>query len=114
MKTILLFIIVCGLAGICIFLGSVLGNGVSKTGLFVGAILGGILGVAAAVWLAARLGLLENAGFGATFLGGVVGFIIAAIIAVNNLSGPVVPVASVSLIGIGAIVGKILSRSRAA
>ena len=100
--------------GICIFLGSVLGHGMGQGGLFVGAIIGGILGVAVAVWLAARFGLLESAGYGATFLGGVIGFIVGAIIAVNNLHGPLIPIASVSLIGIGAILGKMLGRKRAA
>jgi hypothetical protein len=114
MKNLLLFILACGLAGICIFLGSVFGHGVGKTGLFVGAIIGGILGVAVVVWLAARFGLLENASYSATFLGGVIGFIVAAIIAVNNLRGPVIPAASVGLIGIGAILGKMLSLKRAA
>jgi len=113
MKTILLFFIVCGLDGICIFLGSVLGHGAGNSGLFGGAIIGGILGVAAAVWLAARFGILEGASCGATILGGVVGFIAAAVIAVNNLRGPLVPIASVSLIGMGAIIGKMLSRRQA-
>ena len=114
MKNILLFIVVCGLGGVSIFVGSVLGNGVSKRGLFVGAIVGGVVGVALAVWLAARFGLLEGARYGAPFLGGVVGFAVAAVIAVNNLSGPVIPVASVSLIGLGTILGKMFGRRRAA
>lgn len=114
MRNILLFILVCGLAGISIFLGSVVGHGVGKSGLFVGAIIGGILGVSLAVWLAVRFGLLENASYSATVIGGVIGFIIAALIAVNNLHGPLIPAASVSLIGIGAIVGKMLGRKRAA
>ena len=114
LKNILLFIIVCGFDVVCIFLGSVLGNGVGKSGLFAGAIIGGILGVALSVWLASRFGLLEKASYGSTFVGGVVGFIVAAVIAVNNLHGPVIPLASVSLIGIGAILGEFVSHRRAA
>jgi hypothetical protein len=114
MKNILLFIIVCGVASVCILLGSVLGHGVSNRGVFVGAIIGGILGVSVATWLASRFGLLEKARYDAVFLGGIIGFIVAAIIAVSNLRGPIIPIASVSLIGIGAVLGKRLSGRRAA
>lgn len=114
MKNTLLFIIVCGVAGVSILLGSVLGHGVSNKGVFVGAIIGGMLGVIVATWLASRFGLLEKARFGAVFLGGVIGFVVAAVIAMSNLRGPVIPIASVSLIGIGAVLGKRLGGRRAA
>jgi hypothetical protein len=110
----LLFITVCGLAGVFIFLGSVLGSGMGKAGLFLGAIVGGVVGVAAAVWLAVRFGLLDRAGFGMTFGGGVVGFVVAAVIAVKNLHGPLIPIASVGLIGLGTLIGKVLGHKRAA
>jgi hypothetical protein len=112
LKNILLFLIVCGLAGVCIFLGSVLGHSLGKVGLFSGAVVGGSVGIAVAVWLAARFGLLYRANSGVTFLGGVVGFIIAAVIAVNNLHGPLIPMASVGLIGLGALIGKLLGQAR--
>ena len=114
LKNVLLFIIVCGLDGICIFLGSVLGNSMGRTGLFAGAVVGGIFGIAAALLLAARFNLLDRSRYGAAFLGGVAGFIVAAVIAVNNLQGPLIPIASVGLIGLGAILGKSFDRKRAA
>ena len=114
LKNILLVLIVCALAGAWIFLGSVLGHSLGKVGLFSGAVIGGIVGVAAAVWLTARLSLLDRANIGVTFLGGVVGFIVAAVIAVNNLHGPLIPMASVALIGLGALIGKMLGHKRAA
>ncbi len=114
MRNLLLFIAVSGLDGICIFLGSVLGHGVGHRGVFIGAIIGGLLGVSVATWLASRFGLLENARYGAVFLGGMIGFVAAAIVAVNNLRGPIIPIASVSLIGIGAVLGKWLNRRRVA
>ena len=114
LKNVLLFLIVCGLAGVCIFLGSVLGHSLGKVGLFSGAVIGGIVGVAVAVWLTVRLGALDRANLGVTFLGGVIGFIIAAVIAVNNLRGPLIPMASVALIGVGALMGKMLGHKRAA
>ena len=112
LKNILLFIIVCALDGVFIFLGSVLGHGAGNTGLFAGAIIGGIVGVAVATWLAVRLGLLDRVGYWKTFCGGVVGFIVAAVIAVKNLHGPLIPMASVGLIGVGALIGKVLGHKR--
>jgi hypothetical protein len=114
LKNILLFFVVCGLAGVCIFLGSVLGHSLGKVGLFSGAVIGGIAGVALAVWLTARLGLLDRRNSRVTFLGGIVGFIVAAAIAVNNLHGPLIPMASVTLIGLGALIGRLLGHKRAA
>lgn len=114
MRNLLLFVIVSGLDGICILLGSVLGHGVSNRGVFVGAIVGGILGLSIATWLASYFGLLENARYGAVFLGGIIGFVVAAMIAVSNLRGPIIPLASVSLMGIGAVLGKRLSGRRPA
>jgi hypothetical protein len=39
---------------------------------------------------------------------------VAAVIAVKNLHGPLIPMASVGLVGLGAILGKVVSRKRAA
>ena len=114
LKNILLFLIVCGLAGVWILLGSVLGHSLGKVGLFSGAIIGGFAGVSAAVWLTVRFGLLDRANSAVTLLGGAAGFIIAAAIAVNNLHSPLIPLASVSLIGLGAIIGKMLGHKGAA
>jgi hypothetical protein len=113
-KNLLLFLIVSALDAICILLGSFLGHSIRSMGLFAGAIIGGTVGVAAAVWLAARLRLLERASYGATFVGGLIGFVVAAVIAVKNLRGPVIPMAAVGLIGLGALLGKIVSHKRAA
>ena len=114
LKTLLLFLIVSILDAICILLGSLMGHSISSVGIFAGAIIGGIVGVAAAVWLASRLRLLERASYGATFAGGLIGFVVAAVIAVKNLRGPVIPMAAVGLIGLGALLGKIVSHKRAA
>ena len=91
-----------------------MGHSIPSLGLFAGAIIGGIVGVAAAVWLATRFGLLEPASYVATFAGGLIGFVVAAGIAVKNLRGPVIPMAAIGLIGLGALLGKIVSRKRAA
>ena len=114
LKNLLLFLIVSALDAVCILLGSFMGHSLPSLGLFAGAIIGGTVGVAAAVWLAARLRLLERGSYAATFLGGLIGFVVAAVIAVKNLRGPVIPMAAVGLIGLGALLGKIISHNRAA
>ena len=114
LKNALLFTIVCGLSGVCIFLGSVLGNSVGKPGLFAGAVIGGIAGVGLAIWLAVRFGLLAPNDFAMTFAGGIIGFIVAAVIAVNNLDGPLIPAASVAILGAGALIGKRVSNKQTA
>jgi hypothetical protein len=114
LKNLLLFLIVSALDAICILLGSLMGHSIRSIGLFAGAIVVGIVGVAAAVWVVARLRLLERASYGATFVGGLIGFVVAAVIAVKNLRGPVIPMAAVGLIGLGALLGKIVSHKRAA
>ena len=114
LKNLLLFLIVSVLDAICILLGSFMGHSIPSIGLFAGAITGGVVGVALGVWLANRLRLLDRASYGATFLGGLIGFILAAVIAVKNLHGPLIPMASVGLIGLGAVLGKAISHKHAA
>jgi len=114
LKNIAFFLVVSGLSAVCIVLGSVIGHSLGKVALFSGALIGGIVGIALAVWLTARFGLLEGRNSLVTFLGGIVGFIIAAVLAVKNLQGPLIPMASVALIGLGALIGKTLGAKRAA
>jgi hypothetical protein len=110
-KDVFIFVLVCGFSGVCIFAGSVLGNSQGKTGLFAGAVVGGFVGVTLGVWLSKRLGLFgEKRTFGA-LIGGFIGFIIAALIAVNNLHTPFIPLATIALIGAGAVLGKYFTRT---
>ena len=110
MKDVFIFILVCILSGICIFAFSVLGNGLLKTGVFIGAVVGGFVGVALGVWLSKRLGLFgEKRTFGA-LIGGFIGFIIAAVIAVINLDTFIIPLATIAIIGAGALLGKYFTR----
>jgi hypothetical protein len=104
-KSVLLFLFACALGGIGTFLGSVLGHFFGKSGLYSGAIIGGILGVAVATKLAVRRQILGPKRFWPATVGGVLGLLLAAIIATNNLSTPVVPLASIVLIGLGAVFG---------
>lgn len=100
-----LFVLVSGLGGLGAVLGSILGNAGGKVGLYIGALLGGGLAVAFAVRLAARLGLVPQTRVRHATLGGLGGFALAAVIAVNTLSSPIGPILSAALIGLGAVFG---------
>lgn len=101
----LLFIIVCALAGIATLLGSILGRLFGHSGLNAGATIGGVVGVVAATRIAVRRNILGPKQFWGATIGGILGFALAAVIAVNNLHTPIVPVASILLIGLGAVMG---------
>lgn len=85
--------------------GSILGGAGGQTMLFVGAVLGGSFGALIGVWLCARFRWLAAAQRRAASIGAVVGFLIAAPIAVMNLHTPVIPVLICSLAGVGALLG---------
>lgn len=104
-KAFILFALVCFLGGLGTLLGSILGNAFGKTGLYTGAIIGGMVGVVVATKLAVRLKILGPKRFWLATIGGILGLLLAAIIATNNMSSPVVPLASILLIGLGAVFG---------
>jgi len=80
-KNISLFLIFCFLSGVGTLVGSVLGHSVGGNGLFMGAIVGGSLGVLVSTWLAIRLNLIERASYGAVTGSSLVGFMLASIFA---------------------------------
>lgn len=104
------FLIAWMLAGLGAVIGSILGNGVGKRGLFVGAVVGGIVGVAAAVAASSRLQWLSRQDRGSGLVGGIIGFAIAAPIAVANLHTPVTPVLICGLAGVGVLLGAGVAR----
>ena len=99
------FFVTSFLGGVGAVVGSILGNAFGGKGLYVGAVMGGIVAVAFAVWLAARLAWFDRRNFRAALVGGEVGFLVAAPIAVQMLSSPIGPIVSTALIGLGALVG---------
>ena len=100
-----LFALVSGLGGLGAFLGSILGNAAGKSGLFAGAVLGGALAVTLAVRIGARFALVPRTRVTHATLGGLGGFALAVLVAVNTLSSPIGPILSVALIGLGAVFG---------
>lgn len=105
MKPLPLFITAWALAGLGAVIGSMVGNAAGKPGLFAGAVIGGIVGVGAAVAVVSRLRWLSTEDRTGAFLGGVVGFVVAAPIAVTNLHTPVTPILICGLAGVGLLLG---------
>ena len=110
MNKILLFVTMCVLPGIGAVGGSILGNAAGKTGLFIGAVIGGLIGVTAATRISLWRGWITRDRGPAVQVAGLVGFIIAAIIAGTNLWTPLIPIASTWIIGGAAVLA---SRSKA-
>lgn len=108
MKNVWLFLLTSVPTGLMAAAGSILGGKVGgQPGLFVGAVVFGILGVILEVTLARRLRLLAPERYRPALLGGVLGFALAAPAAVFGsqwLSSPLIPIASVALVGLGVLV----------
>jgi hypothetical protein len=95
--------------------GSVVGARVSRyltegqsgqPGLFIGAIVGGIAGVAVAIFVAVRLGLIPIHVRRRTILGGLVGFAVACLSALTvDFDSPIGPALSGALVPLGALIG---------
>jgi hypothetical protein len=104
------FIVICFLGGLGGFIGSVVGAAFGQRALFVGGFIGGI---AVAPFLA-RVALwrhwISARQYWPTTIGAALGFVAAAMVAVNTLSSPVGPVLSTSLIGVGALLGRRVSQ----
>ncbi len=99
------FVVTSLLAGLGGALGSIVGNAFGKPGLWIGGVLGGLVGAAAAVAIAKARGWITADQVRFTTAGAMIGFLIAAGIAVNTLSSPVGPVLSSAIPGAGALLG---------
>lgn len=108
-----IFFLTAFLGGLGAALGSILGNAFGKPGLYAGAVLGGLIAVALAVYIALRLRWISRANLAPTLIGGEVGFLVAAPIAVQMLSSPIGPILSTGLIGLGALIGSRRAESSA-
>ena len=105
-----LFILLVLAGGAGAFAGSVLGSAFGKAGLFAGGVIGGVSASAAAAFVAAWLKWIRFDERIPTACGAVIGFLVAALIAVNTLSSPVGPVTSTLLTGVGGIIGLRMKR----
>ena len=77
-KRIWLFVLTCGVSGLLTVVGSIGGHAFGRTGLFVGAVVGGIIGVALAGLIARRLRLIDHRSYLPAVIGGSIGYVWAA------------------------------------
>ena len=105
MKTFYLFLVGCGLPGLGGVIGSIFGHGFGSTGLRVGGVFGGLVASAIVAWIAVRVKWVASERRTSTTVGTMVGFLAAALVAVNTLSSPIGPVLSTLLSGAGAVLG---------
>ena len=111
MKRLKLFIEVCLVCGLLIVGFSVIGNKLIKTnGIFIGAIVGGFIGIFIASKIAIQFSLADKNSFKSIIGFCLLGFAIAIIICYYNFNNPIIVVMSTSLIGIGALLGDYLNR----
>ena len=105
MKSFRLLVAAWALAGFGAVIGSILGHAAGQSGLFAGAIVGGFLGVVVSVTTAIRLEWLPPTDRWGALGGGLVGFGLAAPIAVANLHTPLIPFLICGLAGAGLLLG---------
>jgi hypothetical protein len=101
---------VCGLFIVAF---SMIGNKFSKpNGIFIGALIGGLVGIFIASGIAIYFSLAKKNSFKSIIFYCILGFILAIKICFNNFNNPIIVVASTSLIGIGALLGDYLKRKK--
>jgi len=105
LKPISVFIATWALAGVGAVIGSALGSRAGKPGLFGGALVGGVLGVVAAVLVLTKLHWLLAEDRRGALVGGIAGFAVAAPIAVTHLHTPLTPVLICGLSSVGLLLG---------
>jgi hypothetical protein len=106
-----LFIVSTILGGVGGALGSMGGHAFGSPGLYAGGVIGGLVGAVLGVRISALARWIQRAAFPRAAVGAAIGFLIAALIAVNSLSSPVGPFLSSLLIGLGAVIGAKTSRA---
>ena len=112
MPRVWLFVVSCLLSGLGGAVGSILGNAFGSRGLWAGGVVGGLLAALLSARVAVWRRWVAPRQFGGTAAGTAVGFLAAALVAVNTLSSPVGPVLSTALVGVGALLGSRGERRR--
>src|SRR5262245_59280587 len=98
-RSIFFFIAMCFLGGGGGFIGSAVGGAFGKQALFVGGFAGGVLIAPLSARIALWRGWIVRSQLWAVAAGAAIGFVAAAVVAVNTLSSPIGPVLSTSLTG---------------
>src|SRR5258705_13048158 len=96
-KCLFLFLIVCIITGIATFAGSVIGHSFGQQGLLGGAIIGGIAGIFLSCSIVRKIKKLQPVNFISTFIGGIIGYAVSVLIAINFLHSPLITIGSMVL-----------------
>lgn len=110
-KHALFFVTMCVAGGVGGAMGSLAGRALGTGGVLIGGFVGGTLLIVGAGRLGERLGWIARAQRRWAVIGGFVGFVLAAIVALSTLSTPVGPLTGTLLIGCGALLGAVVGRS---
>lgn len=105
MKFLWLFVLMSVLGGLGGAVGSMVGNAFGRGGVFAGGFAGGTLLVVVAGYIAKGCGWCRPRQRVWAILGGILGFLSAALVTLSTLSSPIGPVLSTLLIGTGAVLG---------
>ena len=105
-KTIQIFLTETFSCGICTFIGSITGNSFNQSGLFIGAIAGGVVGIILSSYLLLKMKIIASSEIIPIIAWGVLFFLSASLFAVTNLNSPIIPLLSLLFVGIGGIIGK--------
>src|SRR5438552_15478799 len=81
-----IFIVMCIAGGLGAAVGSVVGHSFGSRGLFIGAVVGGLLAVSLVARFAAWRGWIAQSQWRMTTLGGMIGFLLAAFIVTLTVS----------------------------
>ena len=111
MKKLILYLEACLICGLLIVGFSVIGHKLLKpNGIFIGAIVGGLLGIILAARIAIYFSLANKSAFRSIIFYSLLGFILAIKICFYNFNNPIIVVLSTGLIGFGALLGDFLKR----
>lgn len=111
MKKLKLFVEFCLICGLSIVGSSVVGHQLIKTnGIFIGAIVGGLVGIIIASRIAVSFFLVNKSSFNFIISFSILGFLLAILICFYNFNNPVIVVLSTGLIGLGALLGDYFKR----
>ncbi|MES2306335.1 MAG: hypothetical protein V4558_12545 [Gemmatimonadota bacterium] len=105
LKRLRTFFLAWGLTAAGAVAGALIGGRSGKQWLHDGGLAGGVTGLALALWIATRRGWLPIKDRAGALIGGVVGFTVAAPIAMAHLANPILPVVACALVAAGVLLG---------
>jgi hypothetical protein len=111
MARVWLFVVSCVLGGLGGALGSIVGHAFGPRGLWVGGVAGGLLASLLSARVAVWRRWVAPGQYWGTAVGASAGFLAAAAVAVRTLASPVGPALSTALVGLGAVLGGLVSRA---